>query len=209
MKRRKKKVSTHQTKQEYGARLKIYKQKIFHYLKLIGCEEVIALIDKNTLQDMYRERNDNLPKILHSEGEINSHYSIRKIRADLDELISVRSIEIGHAGARASSKEVTAYNGIIYRMVMAHEHSFDVKILRIVKQFKEKFPELNGAFKKANQEIDRRIEQIASKNDYKYYFILFEVDVKSRFKSYAAIRVKFFKSEAEYEDFKSNYNPFE
>lgn len=153
MKRRKKKVSTLQAKQEYGARLKIYKQKIFHYLELIGCEEVIALIDKNTLQDMYRERNDNLPKILHSEGEITGHYSIRKIQVDLDELISVRSIEIGHAGARASSKEVTAYNGIIYRMVMAHENSFDVKILRIVKQFKDKFPELNDAFKKANKEI--------------------------------------------------------
>ena len=153
MKRRKKKVSTHQTKQEYGARLNIYKQKIFHYLKLIDCEEVIALIDKNTLQDMYRERNDNLPKILHSEGENSGHYSIRKIQADLDELISVRSIEIGPAGTRASSKEVTANNGIIYRMVKTNEHSFDVKILRIVKQFMEKFPALNGAFKKANKEI--------------------------------------------------------
>jgi hypothetical protein len=57
MKRRKKKVSTQQTKQEYGARLKIYKQKIFYFLKLIDCEDVQALINEDTLQDSKNSRS--------------------------------------------------------------------------------------------------------------------------------------------------------
>ena len=153
MKRKKKKVSAQQAKQEYGTRLKIYKQKIFHFLKLIDCEEVQALISKDMLQDMYRERNDSLPKIRHFEGAIVDRRSIRHIQADLDALISEKPIEIGSAGAKARSKDITSYIGIIYRMVKAHEHSFDANVLRIVKQFMVKYPELNGAYKKANQEI--------------------------------------------------------
>lgn len=153
MKRRKKKVNSQQSKQERETRLKIYKQKIFNFLKLIDCEEVLALIDKDTLKNMYRERNDMLPKIRHSEGVIVNHRSVRKIQGDLDALISGMTIKVGPYGNELSAKDVTAYMSIIYRMVMSNKQSADANVIRIVKQFMDKFPELNRAFQQANSEV--------------------------------------------------------
>lgn len=153
MKRRKKKVNSQQSRQEKETRLKIFKQKVFSFLKLIDCEEVLALINKEMLQDMYRERNDMLPKIRHSEGVIVNRRSVRTIQGDLDAMISAITVKVGPYGVQVSAKDVTAYLSIIYRMVKSSEQGADANVVRIVRRFMDKFPELNRAFRQANSEI--------------------------------------------------------
>ncbi len=161
MKRKKKKICVQQTKQEKGARLKVYKKRIIYFLKLMDCEEVQALISDNYLSGMYYKRNNNLPKIRQTERVIADHQSIRKIQSDLDEFISYKTIEIYPDGPKVSAREVMIYIIIIYLLVTANEQSTDANVHRLVNQFKEKAPDINGLYSKACVEIDGAMSYIS------------------------------------------------
>lgn len=154
MKRRKKKDNTQQIKQERVARLKIYKNRIFHFLELLGGEEVKTLINNGYLRGMYYKRNNNLPVIRQSGCSLSGHESIHDIQADLDELISIKRIEIYPDGPLVSPREVMVYITLIYLLVLANEQSTDPNVLRVVKQFMDKAPDFNKLYSQANEIID-------------------------------------------------------
>ena len=59
----KKKANSQNTKQEQRACFNAFKRRIISYLNLLGCEEVVPLIDNDSFHSMYKIRNFSVPKI--------------------------------------------------------------------------------------------------------------------------------------------------
>lgn len=163
MKRRKKKVNPQQSKQEYGARLKVYKSRIYHFLELLGCEELKTLINRGYLRGMYYKRNNNLPIIRQSVSLLSGQQSVHDMQADLDELISIKEIEIYPDGPLVSPREVMVYITLIHLLALANEQSTDPNVLRIVKQFRDKAPDINKLYRRANEIIDNVMSYLGLK----------------------------------------------
>ena len=154
MKRRKKKVNTQQLKQAYSARLNIYKQRIIHYLHLMDCDEVAAVMDKSTVEAMYRTRIRTLPKIHFSEGVVADHQTKHEVQSDLDVMISDKTIELYKDGPMASALDVISYLTVIYCFVKVKEQDADAKVLRLVHLFNDRAPDITALYDKAYRNVN-------------------------------------------------------
>lgn len=155
MKRRKKKINAQQTKQEQGARLNTFKKRIFHYLKLMDCEEVGGLINKISLQAMYNLRMATLPKLKFAEGVSIDNKLKQQIRSDFDNMISENIMEIYPDGQKTNAKEVLGYLTVIYYLVKMKEKSRDFNELKAIKQFEDNAPDLESLSEQADKAIDK------------------------------------------------------
>lgn len=153
MKRKKKKVKPQQSKQEQGARLNTYKKRIIQYLKIIDCEDVGSLINKSSLQAMYKTRLTILPKLKFSEEVTFDNKTKRDLRSDFDFMISENSMEIFPGGPSISPKDVIGYLTVIFCIVKMKETSTDVNELRAVQQFNDNAPDLDALHQAAFKEI--------------------------------------------------------
>lgn len=153
MKHRKKKVNTQQLKQEKEARKKKYRQKIFHYLHLIDCDEVGELMDRSSIEAMYKARSTLQPKILFAEGVVLAHNSRHKVQAEFESMISEKTVEIYPGGPMLSPLEVNNFLTVIYAIIMAKEKSKDVNVLRLIQIFKDKAPDVVPIYQSSHKEI--------------------------------------------------------
>lgn len=154
MKRKKKrKVNKLTSRQEQKASINHFHRQLVHYLKLIKCEELAELLDKDMCTVLYGMRTTYLPKLKFAPGIVASAKIKKLVCSEFDYLISKKSIEFND-DIHFSAKEVLQYLSMIELMVRTREQeSFDLNKTRLIQQYNEKMPNFSVFHRQAIEEI--------------------------------------------------------
>ena len=144
----KKKANSQNTKQEQRACFNAFKRRIISYLNLLGCEEVVPLIDNDSFHSMYKIRNLSVPKIKMAKDVIADRDIKNDVYSKFELMISNKTIKINDQ-LTMSPKEVMSYFMAIDCMVLSKKESSDIRDILLVEKYSEKIPDFEVVFGQA------------------------------------------------------------
>lgn len=153
MKRKKrKKVNTHNSKQEERARLNQFKKNIFHYLKLLDVEEVATLFNQSTYEVLYKMRAFNLPKLLLPKEIFMTGEDKKELYLSYESMMTEKTEQI-YEGLKFSPKEMVTYLTLIDSGIKLKRDSSNAKVVRLVEKYLEKVPDFDVKLQQVFEQI--------------------------------------------------------
>jgi len=153
MKRKKRKNNVLQLKQSYSSRLNNFKRQITYYLELLKCEGIECILDRKTIDSIFRIRNNIYPKIVVDEGVGITNKTKREIQSDFDFFLSQETISVGFTDKKLSPKGILKYLNTINTYVHFIEEEPTPRNLKFIKSYRSKITDFNEIIAKAVQEI--------------------------------------------------------
>lgn len=139
--KKKKKVNSLHSKQSRQASFNHFYKQIHHYLKLIECEELAPLFDKESCSLLYQLKNTILPKIRTAPGVSIRRTTKNHLSDVLDYVISNQAIEFSN-NSIVSIKEILLYFALIdVNIQYKGSKSYDLNTNRLAQKYKEKIPD--------------------------------------------------------------------
>ena len=155
----KKKCSTQNAKQEQHARFNTYKRRIMYYLKLLGCEEVVRLIDDVSFQFMYQRRNFSIPRLCMANDTFADRETKDDMHAMFEQMYSDKTIKINDR-LTVSPKEVMLYLNMIDCVVNSKKDSSVSREILLIEKYSEKIGDFGALFEQAFEAITVIINSI-------------------------------------------------